>query len=202
MQAALAAAIRSLAHAAAPAHRRRQRIVLCRRGQAQAVAIDEELMGPLGFSVDQLMELAGLSVACSLAAEFPASSHKRVLVLAGPGNNGGDGLVAARHLVHFGYDVTVRRRGDSNKAAAAACVLINAASRSSQPRRPSACACPALKQPCRHPLTLPGLLPQAHRPAAVQRPRHAVRQPRHRLRAARAAGGRVRRAAGRAGGLP
>ena len=65
-------------------------------------------MGPLGFSVDQLMELAGLSVAASLAAEYPASKARRVLVVAGPGNNGGDGLVAARHLHHFGYDVKVR----------------------------------------------------------------------------------------------
>ena len=64
-------------------------------------------MGPLGFSVDQLMELAGLSVACSVYAEYPPSSHERVLVIAGPGNNGGDGLVAARHLYHFGYAVEV-----------------------------------------------------------------------------------------------
>ena len=76
-------------------------------GQEDAAKIDEELMGPLGFSVDQLMELAGLSVACSVHAEYPPSSHKRVLVIAGPGNNGGDGLVAARHLYHFGYAVEV-----------------------------------------------------------------------------------------------
>ncbi|KAG2482649.1 hypothetical protein HYH03_018422 [Edaphochlamys debaryana] len=84
--------------------------------QADAIAVDVELMGPvLGFSVDQLMELAGLSVACALAAEYPpevvdpsgASRPRRVLVLAGPGNNGGDGLVAARHLTHFGYSVQV-----------------------------------------------------------------------------------------------
>ena len=80
-----------------------------RRGQEEAAAIDEELMGPLGFSVDQLMELAGLSVACSVASEYPATSHSRILVIAGPGNNGGDGLVAARHLHHFGYTVEVRR---------------------------------------------------------------------------------------------
>lgn len=64
-------------------------------------------MGPLGFSVDQLMELAGLSVAHALAAEYPVATHPRVLVLAGPGNNGGDGLVAARHLHHLGYSLEV-----------------------------------------------------------------------------------------------
>ena len=80
---------------------------MCCSGQVDAAKIDEELMGPLGFSVDQLMELAGLSVACSVYAEYPPSSHKRILVIAGPGNNGGDGLVAARHLYHFGYSVEV-----------------------------------------------------------------------------------------------
>ncbi len=64
-------------------------------------------MGPLGFSVDQLMELAGLSVAQAVRAEYSPSSHKRVLIIAGPGNNGGDGLVAGRHLYHFGYHVQV-----------------------------------------------------------------------------------------------
>jgi hydroxyethylthiazole kinase-like uncharacterized protein yjeF len=63
-------------------------------------------MGQLGFSVDQLMELAGLSVACAVHAE--ACQAANILVLAGPGNNGGDGLVAARHLHHFGHHVNVR----------------------------------------------------------------------------------------------
>ncbi|KAM5575486.1 pyridoxine/pyridoxamine 5'-phosphate oxidase 1, chloroplastic [Rosa sericea] len=71
--------------------------------QSQAAEIDEILMGPLGFSVDQLMELAGLSVATSIAEVYKPSEYNRVLAICGPGNNGGDGLVAARHLHHFGY---------------------------------------------------------------------------------------------------
>ncbi|KAK6940218.1 putative Pyridoxamine 5'-phosphate oxidase [Dillenia turbinata] len=71
--------------------------------QKQAADVDEELMGPLGFSVDQLMELAGLSVATSIFEVYKPSEYSRVLAICGPGNNGGDGLVAARHLYHFGY---------------------------------------------------------------------------------------------------
>ena len=57
-------------------------------------------MDPAGiaYSLDQLMELAGLAVAQATAAVFPltkAPSSPSILVLAGPGNNGGDGLVAA-----------------------------------------------------------------------------------------------------------
>ncbi|XP_050252214.1 pyridoxine/pyridoxamine 5'-phosphate oxidase 1, chloroplastic isoform X2 [Quercus robur] len=75
--------------------------------QREAAEIDEILMGPLGFSVDQLMELAGLSVAASIAEVYKPSEYKRVLAICGPGNNGGDGLVAARHLYHFGYKPSV-----------------------------------------------------------------------------------------------
>ncbi|XP_027123242.1 pyridoxine/pyridoxamine 5'-phosphate oxidase 1, chloroplastic isoform X1 [Coffea arabica] len=71
--------------------------------QSEAAEIDEILMGPLGFSVDQLMELAGLSVATAIAEVYKSSERSRVLAICGPGNNGGDGLVAARHLYHFGY---------------------------------------------------------------------------------------------------
>ena len=72
---------------------------------SQAAAIDEQLMGSLGFTLEQLMELAGLSVASACHEVYPAA--RAVLVLCGPGNNGGDGLVAARHLHHFGHAVSV-----------------------------------------------------------------------------------------------
>lgn len=76
---------------------------------SDAASLDRDLMDPNGvaFSLDQLMELAGLAVAQAVAAAFPCSSHPRVLVVCGPGNNGGDGLVAARHLAQFGYEVEV-----------------------------------------------------------------------------------------------
>jgi NAD(P)H-hydrate epimerase len=68
-------------------------------------------MDPAGiaYTLDQLMELAGLAVAQATAAVFPLVKEgveapaPSVLVLAGPGNNGGDGLVAARHLALWGY---------------------------------------------------------------------------------------------------
>ena len=74
---------------------------------AQAKEIDEKLMGPeFGFSIDQLMELAGLSVASALCEVYPPIPQQGARAVR-PGNNGGDGLVAARHLFHFGYEVEV-----------------------------------------------------------------------------------------------
>ncbi|PKI84465.1 hypothetical protein MVES_001439 [Malassezia vespertilionis] len=49
------------------------------------------------------MELAGLSCAEAVYKTYPCPGYRRVLIACGPGNQGGDGLVAARHLKHFGY---------------------------------------------------------------------------------------------------
>lgn len=69
---------------------------------AAAAALDQELLAL--FPLASLMELAGLAVA---QAVHDAHSPCRVLVVAGPGNNGGDALVAARHLRAFGFAPTV-----------------------------------------------------------------------------------------------
>lgn len=68
-----------------------------------ATLLDQELMSTGAFSIDQLMELAGLAVAQAVYKQYPSQNpSSKVLVLVGPGNNGGDGLVAARHLKLWG----------------------------------------------------------------------------------------------------
>lgn len=59
----------------------------------------------MGVSGDKLMEEAGVAVAAAARALMNTAERPRtgvVLILCGPGNNGGDGLVAARHLAAAG----------------------------------------------------------------------------------------------------
>ncbi|XXH02626.1 37S ribosomal protein S16, mitochondrial [Hypoxylon texense] len=53
-----------------------------------AAALDKELMSTGAFSIDQLMELAGLSVSQVVYRVHPPNRGNRVLVACGPGNNG------------------------------------------------------------------------------------------------------------------
>lgn len=65
----------------------------------------EDLSEESGVSKDALMENAGLEVARAVRRRIGHLPGVRVLVLVGPGNNGGDGLVAARHLHRWGARV-------------------------------------------------------------------------------------------------
>jgi NAD(P)H-hydrate epimerase len=75
----------------------------------QMAKVDQIMMGELGLNVLQVMELAGWAVAAFARERFlendPREQH--ILVLAGSGGNGGDGMVAARHLRGWGAEVTV-----------------------------------------------------------------------------------------------
>ena len=61
-----------------------------------------------------LMARAGIAVA-KIARDLLGDRGKRVLLLAGPGNNGGDAFVAARQLKEWWYDVTVVFTGPETK---------------------------------------------------------------------------------------
>ena len=68
-----------------------------------------------GVSTETLMENAGLAVAQEIWMQLGSLEDRRIAVLVGPGNNGGDGLVAARHLHDWGAQVRVyalRERSD------------------------------------------------------------------------------------------
>ena len=72
--------------------------------------VDKELMGTYNYSIDQLMEIAGLTVAKVVNQEYVLKSKQnnlKIITLCGPGNNGGDGLVASRYLKEFGNEVEI-----------------------------------------------------------------------------------------------
>ncbi|MFC1940347.1 NAD(P)H-hydrate dehydratase [Chloroflexota bacterium] len=80
--------------------------------------IDQEC-GKIGLPADVLMENAGKAVAEEVKRILGAIEKQNVIVLVGPGNNGGDGLVAARYLHDWGAGVNLyffgnRPDGDLN----------------------------------------------------------------------------------------
>jgi NAD(P)H-hydrate epimerase len=69
--------------------------------------VDARAIGERHILGLDLMESAGRGVAETLAEEVPGIAALRVVVLCGKGNNGGDGLVAARHLRRLGISPRV-----------------------------------------------------------------------------------------------
>jgi hydroxyethylthiazole kinase-like uncharacterized protein yjeF len=84
----------------------------------------DRLAAASGISSMWLMEAAGAAVARAATRRLYASGGRRVAVLCGPGNNGGDGYVAGHVLSQFGFEVRVasllpvgRLKGDAAEAA-------------------------------------------------------------------------------------
>lgn len=73
---------------------------------AQMRAIEQAAFNR-GETSETLMDLAGQALAAETTRLLGGAHTKRVVVLAGPGNNGGDGYVAARYLAGLGAQVTV-----------------------------------------------------------------------------------------------
>jgi NAD(P)H-hydrate epimerase len=75
---------------------------------AQIAEVDRAMVEDFGIALVQMMENAGRNLA-HLAREMLGGQvlGRQVLILAGAGNNGGGGLVAARHLVNAGAEVEV-----------------------------------------------------------------------------------------------
>ena len=96
---------------------------------AEMRVVDEQTAAG-GVSLDELMDGAGAAVARFVERQYPEAG--RVMVLCGKGNNGGDGLVAARYLAAVGVGVRVLLLGQRDElkgeAAAAMAALLEATS--------------------------------------------------------------------------
>lgn len=80
----------------------------------QMQALDRFAIDSIGIPALTLMEVAGRAVAD--AAEPLARAGGRVIAAAGLGNNGGDAVVAARHLRDRGFEVTLVLIGRADRA--------------------------------------------------------------------------------------
>jgi len=79
--------------------------------RARDVAALDAAAEAAGLRAEVLMDRAGRAVAATVLRLQPQA--RRVVVLAGPGNNGGDGYVAAAELLRLGLEVGVLEMSDS-----------------------------------------------------------------------------------------
>ena len=73
----------------------------------QMKEIDRRAIQELGIPGPTLMEKAGLRIFQNIQKKFPDLSKEKFTIVAGKGNNGGDGFVVARHLLKQGADPDV-----------------------------------------------------------------------------------------------
>jgi NAD(P)H-hydrate epimerase len=75
--------------------------------RAQAREVDRRCVEDYAIPSIVLMENAALGIATVVRDLVAGVAEPAVLVLAGPGNNGGDGLATARHLANDGYRIAI-----------------------------------------------------------------------------------------------
>lgn len=76
-------------------------------GSTQSTEIDRSAKKDYGLSFEILMESAGALSAQEILKQHKKNNLSSIMVLCGPGHNGGDGLVVARHLVSEGVGIEV-----------------------------------------------------------------------------------------------
>lgn len=77
--------------------------------------LDQRTIQELGLPAELLMDTAGRAIADLVAQRLGPGAGRLAVVLAGAGNNGGDGLVVARLLAGRGWQVRVFLAGDPSK---------------------------------------------------------------------------------------
>jgi len=80
-------------------------VVTCRQ-----MSDAEEAAFSRGVTAEKLMELAGAGIAAVIRQFYPEGGH--LVLYLGKGNNGGDALAAARHLIDAGWEVHARLTSD------------------------------------------------------------------------------------------
>ncbi len=114
---------------------------------AQMQSVDRRAIDELGIPGLVLMENASVGVADAVGDRFPEATT--VLILCGPGNNGGDGLALARILDARGYGVStflVSRTGKLSEDAASQLAILERASRHVERVTPETPLEPILRQ--------------------------------------------------------
>ena len=92
-------------------------------------AIDRFAIEKMGIPDIVLMENSGLAIVSALRQKFPGLAQKKVLVVAGKGNNGGDGLVVARQLFNIGVEVKILILGKISQLKGSARINANIANK-------------------------------------------------------------------------
>ena len=109
----------------------------------QMAEVDRIMIEDIGIALLQMMENAGRNIAELAHFMLGASLEgRRVAVLAGPGHNGGGGLVAARHLSNGGAAVDVILGADESRLKPTTALQLGILQKVEVPIRPSSALTP------------------------------------------------------------